>query len=58
MWTVLFDVPLLSRVQKRWRAVEDFSQIKDKIWDSTLVRRRILWDSLIDLYSILAEMEK
>ena len=30
MWTVLFDVPLLSRVQKRWRAVKDFSQIKDK----------------------------
>lgn len=58
MWTVLFDVSVLSGVQKRWRAVEDFSQIKDKIWDSTLVRRRILWDSLIDLYSILAEMEK
>ena len=30
MWSVLFDVSVLSGVQKRWRAVEDFSQIKDK----------------------------
>ena len=30
MWTVLFDVSVLSGVQKRWRTVEDFSQIKDK----------------------------
>ena len=28
MWSVLFDVSVLSGVQKRWRAVEDFSQIK------------------------------
>lgn len=30
VWSVLFDVSVLSGVQKRWRAVEDFSQIKDK----------------------------
>ncbi len=30
MWSVLFDVSVLSGVQKRWRAVKDFSQIKDK----------------------------
>ena len=28
MWSVLFDVSVLSGVQKRWRAVEGFSQIK------------------------------
>ena len=28
MWTVLFDVPLLSGVQKRWRAITDFLKIE------------------------------
>ena len=30
MWSVLFDVSVLSGVQKRWRAVKDFLQIKYK----------------------------
>lgn len=30
MWTVLFDVSVLSGVQKRWRTIKDSLQIKDK----------------------------
>lgn len=30
MWSVLFDVSVLSGVQKRWKTIKDFLQIKDK----------------------------
>mgnify|MGYP004474634597 FL=1 len=30
MWSVLFDVSVLSGVQKRWRVTKDFLQIKYK----------------------------
>ena len=30
MWTVLFDVSILSGVQRRWRIINDFLKIKDK----------------------------
>ena len=30
MWTVLFDVSVLSGGQKRWRTIKDSLQIKDK----------------------------
>ena len=28
MWSVLFDVSVLSGVQKRWRAITDFLKIE------------------------------
>ena len=30
MWSVLFDVSVLSGVQKRWRTIKGSLQIKDK----------------------------
>ena len=30
MWTVLFDVSVLSGVQKRWRTIKDILKIKIK----------------------------
>ena len=42
MWSVLFDVSVLSGVQKRWRAITDFLQIKDKNIGEHLGRRERL----------------
>ena len=44
MWTVLFDVSILSGVQRRWRIIKAFLKIKDKnIGKHFGKREAILW---------------